>query len=579
MESLTPPWNDARFHRVGLWEARQEDPDSWDLPMNLSTASGPLFQVGFATWKLASTASGYPQAQIYWKQCTYLLVRIPLGFRFVDYVAPSCITQVTEYSPSFVNRWWIHIYSFQIPFHHEQPPINGSVLWTSVCDWSDCCLITIGNQGGELFRHSFGYRLREFQLFWWYQFTFCVTGTWVALEEDPDSWDLPMHLSTASGPPFQVGLATWKLASPASGYPQAQIYWKQCTYILVRIPLGFRFVDYVAPSCITQVTEYSPSFVNRWWIHIYSFQIPFHHEQPPIIGSVLWTSVCDWSDCCLITIGNQGGELFGHSFGYRLREIQLFWWYQFTFCVTGTWVALEQPVVSGVTHMQRVSCAQGCIVQKFSVYHHIFVGAVIGSILLSFGNWMVALSRDISFCCCIGMVAHITYICVRAVFISASCWDNSRSLASSFSIFSNSALWIDDLLDYVELEVDIIPSLSDSVARELSFVRSKKSESTLILSREGQSSSSKLYKFVDWSAIWGSILTFKGNLWFGCAALVIPPLKKKWGSNFFERFIPAPDGSLWVERTSRVLKYRLWVVVKISSNGHSVLKITPHVWR
>ena len=126
------------------------------------------------------------------------------------------------------------------------------------------------------------------------------------------------------------------------------------------------------------------------------------------------------------------------------------------------------------------------------------VGAVIGSSLLSFGNLLVALSRTTGSCCCIGVVAHIACICVSALFISAICWVTSRMLSAlSFSVFSYSALWIDDFLDDVELEVDIIVSLSGSVAREFSIVTFEKSESTLKLSREGQSSSSKSSKFVD----------------------------------------------------------------------------------
>ena len=146
-------------------------------------------------------------------------------------------------------------------------------------------------------------------------------------------------------------------------------------------------------------------------------------------------------------------------------------------------------------------------------------------------------------------MAHIACICVRALFISAICWVSSRTFPSAFSVFSvffsNSSLRIYDLLDDVELEVDIIVSLSDSVARELPIITSVKSESTLKLSREGQSSSSKSSKLVYLSDIWGSFLTFKGGSSIGCAALVpSPPFKtKRRRSNFFDRFISDSDSS------------------------------------
>ena len=107
-----------------------------------------------------------------------------------------------------------------------------------------------------------------------------------------------------------------------------------------------------------------PSVDNRWKIRRYSLQMMFHHEQPFINCSVLRTLVCGWSDCCLITVGNQRRQLLRHGFGYRLREFQLFGRYQFVFCVISVRIALEQAIVSGVNHRQRISPADGCIVHR-----------------------------------------------------------------------------------------------------------------------------------------------------------------------------------------------------------------------
>ena len=110
------------------------------------------------------------------------------------------------------------------------------------------------------------------------------------------------------------------------------------------------------------------------------------------------------------TIGNQLDQLFRHGFGCRLREFQLFGRYQITFCVQRLLSSYPSSAVWCTGDVLAMLMVELLLLLNKDIVSTaiVFVGAVIGSILVSFGNLVMALLRTTGSSRCNGIAAQIT---------------------------------------------------------------------------------------------------------------------------------------------------------------------------